>query len=87
MAGYAVMAHMLAAMSGLEPGILTMTGGNCHIYADHVKQVKRQLRRKSRGIVALAPVPKKAKISDYTIDDFKLVNYKPAGVIKAKASI
>lgn len=87
MAGYALIAHMFASVCDLKPGILTMTGGNCHVYANHVKQVKRQLRRKLKPMVQLASVPKRYRLEDFKVEDFQLINYKPAKPIRAAVAI
>ncbi|ARD41961.1 thymidylate synthase [Actinomyces gaoshouyii] len=44
-ASYALLTHMLAQQAGLEPGELVWTGGDCHIYSNHVEQVREQLSR------------------------------------------
>lgn len=87
MAGYAVLALMVAKVTGLRPGILTMMGGNCHVYANHVKQVKKQLRRKPRGMVQMAELPEVIRIEDFKVEDFKLLNYKSAGVLKGAVAV
>lgn len=86
-AGYALITHMVAKVTGLQPGILTMTGGNCHIYADHVKQVQRQSRRKIRPMVQLKPLPDVARIEDFKVEHFQLEGYDPAGPLKAPVAV
>ena len=48
-ASYALLTHMLAQQAGLEPGELVWTGGDCHIYSNHVEQVREQLSRVPRA--------------------------------------
>lgn len=69
-ASYALLTHMLAQQAGLEPGELVWTGGDCHIYSNHVEQVREQLSRVPRA----HPFPtlrleKAESIDAYTMDD------------------
>lgn len=87
MVNYALLTHMVASMAGLQPGVLSWTGGNCHIYANHVSQLETQLRRKVREPVQIEPVPSRTLIGDYVASDFKLINYRPAAAIKGKVAV
>ncbi|WP_159814348.1 thymidylate synthase [Actinomyces sp. zg328] len=69
-ASYALLTHMLAQQAGLEPGELVWTGGDCHIYSNHVEQVREQLSRVPRA----HPFPtlrleKAESIDAYAMDD------------------
>lgn len=85
-ASYALLAHMFAQQAGLEVGELIWTGGDVHIYNDHIEQVKEQLSREPRPYPQLK-LNKAASIFDYTFDDFELIDYDPHPSIKAPVSV
>ena len=76
LASYAALAHMFAQQAGLEVGELIWTGGDCHIYNDHIEQVKEQLSREPRPYPQLK-LHKADSLFDYTFDDFEVVGYDP----------
>jgi thymidylate synthase len=85
-ASYALLTHMIAAQTGLEVGEFIWTGGDCHIYDNHVEQVTEQLSR------APVPAPKlrlahRANISDYQFEDFEVLDYQHHPAIKAPVAI
>ena len=85
-ASYALLTHMMAAQSGLAVGEFIWTGGDCHIYDNHVEQVTQQLSRDPR------PYPKlilahSDSIFDYTYDDIIVENYHPHPAIKAPVAV
>jgi thymidylate synthase len=73
-ASYALLTHMVAAQTGLEVGDFVWTGGDCHIYDNHVEQVQEQLTRDPFPLPTVRLKPA-ASIFDYTFDDFELVDY------------
>lgn len=85
-ASYALLAHMFAQQAGLEVGELIWTGGDCHIYNDHIAQVKEQLTREPRPYPQLE-LNKAASIFDYGFDDVGVVGYDPHPAIKAQVSV
>ncbi|MDR7328802.1 thymidylate synthase [Corynebacterium guangdongense] len=85
-ASYALLAHMFAQQAGLEVGELIWTGGDCHIYNDHVEQVTEQLSREPRPYPQLK-LNKAASIFDYTFDDVEVLGYDPHPAIKARVSV
>ena len=85
-ASYALLTHMFAQQAGLEVGELIWTGGDCHIYNDHVEQVKEQLSREARPYPQLK-LKKAASIFDYTFDDIEVEGYDPHPTISAKVSV
>ena len=85
-ASYALLTHMLAAQTGLEVGELVWTGGDCHIYDNHVEQVERQLAREPRPYPRLRLRPA-ASIFDYEYDDIEIVGYDPHPAIKAPVAV
>ena len=74
-ASYSFLTHLIAHHCGLEAYEFIHYGGNCHIYEEHIEQVKTQISRTPYEFPTLKILNKKENISDYTIDDFKLENY------------
>lgn len=85
-ASYALLAHMFAQQAGLNVGELIWTGGDCHIYNDHVEQVREQLRRSPRAYPQLR-LNKAASIFDYDFSDISVDGYDPHPTIKAQVSV
>ena len=82
-ASYSFLTHLIAHHCDLEAHEFIHYGGNCHIYEDHIEQVKTQISRTPYKFPTLKILNKKENISDYTIDDFKLENYQHHARIKA----
>lgn len=85
-ASYALLTHMMAAQAGLEVGEFIWTGGDCHIYDNHVEQVTEQLSREARPYPELVLAPRDS-IFDYTYDDVVIKNYDPHPAIKAPVAV
>jgi len=85
-ASYSLLTHIIANECNLEVGDFVWTGGDCHIYLNHIEQVKEQLTRKPKDLPTLS-FPKDKKIADYVVDDFVLVNYDPMPSIKAPMAV
>ena len=85
-ASYALLTHMVAQQAGLEVGDFVWTGGDCHIYDNHVDQVREQLGREPRPMPRLALRPA-ASLFDYTYEDVELVGYDPHPAIKAPVAV
>ena len=85
-ASYALLTHMFAQQAGLEVGELIWTGGDCHIYNNHLDQVREQLSRDAREYPQLR-LRKAASIFDYDFDDIEVVGYDPHPTIKAEVSV
>jgi thymidylate synthase len=83
----ALLVHMLAQQAGLEPGEVVWTGGDCHIYNNHMTQVETQLARQSRPLPKLVIKRKPDSIFDYKFDDFEIVGYDPHPSIKAPVAV
>ena len=83
LASYALLTHMVAHQTGLDVGEFVWTGGDCHIYSNHVNQVKEQLSRSPRELPLLKIKRKPADIFSYTFEDFEFINYNPHPAIKA----
>ncbi|QIM18819.1 thymidylate synthase [Leucobacter coleopterorum] len=85
-ASYALLTLMIAQQTGLEPGEFVWTGGDCHIYDNHVEQVERQLARDPFPYPQLK-LRKADSIFDYTLDDFEVVGYEHHPGIKAPVAV
>lgn len=88
-ASYALLVMMVAQVTGLEPGDFVWTGGDVHLYSNHIEQAKLQLSRKD----SLYPMPTMKlnpnvkNIADFTIDDFTLENYTSHEGIRAPIAV
>ncbi|WP_053388325.1 thymidylate synthase [Leucobacter japonicus] len=85
-ASYALLTLMLAQQVGLEPGEFVWTGGDCHIYDNHVEQVERQLSRDAFPYPKIE-IRKAESIFDYTLEDFEVVGYEHHPGIKAPVAV
>ena len=85
-ASYALLTHMVAQQVGLEVGDFIWTGGDCHIYNDHLTQVTEQLSREPYPFPTLK-LNKAASIFDYAFEDIELEDYVHHPAIKAKVSV
>ncbi|GAA2174621.1 thymidylate synthase [Agrococcus versicolor] len=86
-ASYALLTHMLAQQTGLEVGDLVWTGGDCHIYDNHVEQVERQLSREPFALPTLRLLRRPDDILDYELDDIEVVGYEHHPGIKAPVAV
>lgn len=88
-ASYALLTHMVAAVTNHDPGDFVWTGGDVHLYENHLDQAREQLRREAN----LPPSPRlrimraTTSIDDFTFEDFELVNYSPLPAIKAPVAV
>ena len=85
-ASYALLTHLIAEQTGLEVGDFIWTGGDCHIYDNHVEQVTEQLSREPYPLPALR-LRKAASLFDYTLDDVEVVDYRHHPAIKAPVAV
>ena len=85
-ASYAALAHMFAQQAGLKVGDLIWTGGDCHIYNNHVEQVQEQLSREPREYPQLK-LNKAKDLFSYDFADFEVQGYDPHPAIKAQVSV
>jgi thymidylate synthase len=86
-ASYALLTHMLAQQCDLEVGEFIWTGGDCHIYDNHVEQVQTQLARDARPWPRLVIKRRPPSIFDYEFDDFEIAGYEPHPLIKAPVAV
>ena len=85
-ASYALLTHMMAQQAGLEVGEFVWTGGDCHIYDNHVEQVRTQLSREPFPYPKLE-LRKAESIFDYDFSDFEIVGYEHHPGIKAPVAV
>ncbi|KMV13914.1 thymidylate synthase [Mycolicibacterium conceptionense] len=85
-ASYALLTHMVAAQVGLEPGDFVWTGGDCHIYDNHVEQVTEQLTRDPYPYPRLE-LAERPSIFDYEYGDIAVHDYVHHPAIKAQVSV
>lgn len=86
-ASYALLTHMIAQQCDLEVGEFIWSGGDVHIYSNHVEQVKTQLEREPFALPKLVIKRKPDSIFDYTFDDFEFENYQHHPGIKAPIAV
>lgn len=84
---YALLTHMLAQQTGLQPGEFIWTGGDCHLYLNHLEQVDEQLARKPYPLPKLVIKRKPATLFDYVYEDFEIANYQSHPAIKAPVAV
>jgi len=86
-ASYALLTHMVAAVSGLKVGDFVHTLGDAHLYKNHFEQAKLQLSRTPGALPTLAIKTERASIFDFDYDDFAIEGYEPAPGIKAPIAV
>lgn len=86
-ASYSLLTHMLAQVCGLEVGEFIWIGGDCHIYSNHVDQVKEQLSRTPKELPTLEIDTSINDIDSFTMNSFSLKNYNPDASIKAPMAV
>ena len=86
-ASYAILTHMMAQQAGLEVGDFVWTGGDCHLYSNHLEQVELQLSRTPKELPRLAIRRKPASLFDYRFEDFEVEGYDPHPAIKAPVAV
>jgi thymidylate synthase len=86
-ASYALLTHMVAQQCNLEVGDFVWTGGDCHLYSNHLEQVDLQLSREFFPLPKLNILRKPASIFDYEFEDFEIVGYESHPHIKAPVAI
>ena len=86
-ASYALLVHMIAQVCDLEVGDFDWTGGDVHLYSNHVDQAKLQLTREHRTLPTLKLNPNVKDLFAFTMDDISIENYDPHPHIKAAVAI
>jgi thymidylate synthase len=84
---YALLIHMLAQQCDLTPGELIWTGGDCHLYLNHLEQADEQLQREPNPLPTLTLRRRPPSLFDYKYEDFEFVNYRHHPAIKAPVAV
>ena len=86
-ASYALLTMMVAQVCGLKPGDFVWTGGDCHLYTNHLEQAKLQLARAPRALPQMRINPEVRDLFAFRFEDFELVGYDPHPHIKAPVAV
>lgn len=86
-ASYAMLTHMIAQVCDLSVGDFVWTGGDVHIYNDHIEQVQLMLSRDFKELPTIELDQTITNIDDFTMDSIKIVGYDPHDTIKAKMAV
>jgi thymidylate synthase len=86
-ASYALLVHMLAQQCDLVPGELVWTGGDCHLYINHLEQADEQLARAPYPLPQLAIRRRPPSLFQYLYEDFEFVNYRHHPAIQARVAV
>ena len=86
-ASYALLTHMMAQQCNLEVGDFVWTGGDCHLYSNHLEQVDLQLSRDFFPLPKLNILRKPSSIFDYEFEDFEIAGYESHPAIKAPVAV
>lgn len=86
-ASYALLTHLFAQQCDLLPGEFVWTGGDVHLYTNHIEQAKLQLTREPFALPQLSILRKPASIFDYRFEDFEILNYQYHPGIKAPIAV
>lgn len=86
-ASYALLTHMIAQQCDLDVGEFIWSGGDCHLYLNHLEQAALQLTRTPKALPTLRIKRKPASLFEYQFDDFEIVNYIADPSIKAPIAV
>lgn len=86
-ASYALLTLMIAQVVGLKPGEFIWTGGDCHLYSNHLEQAREQLRREPRPLPQMQLNPEVRDLFAFRLEDFTLSGYDPHPHIPAPVAI
>jgi thymidylate synthase len=86
-ASYALLTLMIAQVTGLKPGDFVWTGGDCHLYSNHLEQARLQLSREPKPLPTMTLNPDVSDLFAFTLDDFVLSGYEPHAHIKAPVAV
>ena len=84
---YALLTHMMAQVCGLKPGEFVWTGGDCHLYLNHIEQAKLQITRKPLSLPKLILNPDIMDIDQFSYEDIMIENYTHHEHIRAPISV
>lgn len=86
-ASYALLTHMVAQVTGYQPGEFVHTLGDAHLYLNHLDQAREQLTREPRPLPTLELDPSVTSIDGFTVDSVKVVGYDPHPAISAPIAV
>src|SRR5438552_3502076 len=86
-ASYSLLTHMVAQQCDLAPGDFVWTGGDCHIYHNHLEQVREQLSRTPYPYPQLHITRRPPSISDYVFEDFQILGYQSHPPIRGEVAV
>ncbi len=86
-ASYALLTHMIAQQTDLQVGEFIWTGGDCHLYLNHLEQADEQLTRKPLPLPTLAIQRRPESLFDYRFEDFEILNYESHPHIRAAVAV
>jgi len=86
-ASYALLTHMIAQQADLDVGDFIWTGGDCHLYLNHLEQADEQLGREVLPLPTLAIKRRPETLFDYRFEDFEILNYESHPHIKAPVAV
>jgi thymidylate synthase len=86
-ASYALLTHMIAQQCDLKVGDFVWTGGDCHLYLNHLQQADLQLSRAPFPLPQLKILRKPSSLFDYAYEDFEIVDYRHHAAIKAPIAV
>ncbi|HEY6897559.1 MAG TPA: thymidylate synthase [Rhodocyclaceae bacterium] len=86
-ASYALFTHMVAQVCGYQVGDFVWTGGDCHLYSNHLEQTRLQLSRETRALPTLKINPEVRDIFAFRFEDFTLEGYEPHPHIAAPVAV
>ncbi len=86
-ASYALLTHLVAQQSDLGVGDFVWTGGDCHLYVNHLDQVETQLARAPHALPTLVIKRRPASLYEYRYEDFEIVDYRFHPAIKAPVAV
>jgi thymidylate synthase len=86
-ASYALLTHMMAAQAELVPGDFIWTGGDCHLYRNHLEQARLQLGREPLPLPTLVLCRRPPTIFEYAFEDFEIQGYRAHPAISAPIAV
>jgi thymidylate synthase len=86
-ASYALLTHMVAQQTGFRVGEFIWTGGDCHLYRNHLEQADVQLRREPYALPRLVIGRRPESLFDYRFEDFEIIGYEAHSHLRAEVAV